>query len=123
MNVKTVLIAAAAASAVLSMASLPARAQSFSEPQKTELQGIIDYYLIKHPEVLQEAMAELEKKQQTAETEKARAAVKKHAQALFSSPRQVVMGNAPRRRHAGRVLRLQLRLLQARPDRPAADHQ
>jgi protein-disulfide isomerase len=43
--------------------------------------------------VLQEAMAELEKKQQLAETEKARSAIKNHSDALFNSPRQVVLGN------------------------------
>ena len=94
MNVKTVLMAAAAASGILSMVSAPARAQAFSEPQRTEIQQIIREYLIKHPEVLQEAMAELEKRQQTAETEKARAAVKKHTEVLFNSSRHVVVGNA-----------------------------
>src|SRR2546421_3735089 len=38
-------------------------------------------------------MAELEKKQQLAETEKARSAIKNHSDALFNSPRQVVLGN------------------------------
>jgi protein-disulfide isomerase len=43
--------------------------------------------------VLQEAMAELEKKQQLAEAEKARSAIKNHSDALFNSPRQVTLGN------------------------------
>ena len=94
MNFKAVLMTAAAAGGILATVSLPARAQTFSEPQKTEIQQIIRDYLIKHPEVLQEAMAELEKKQASAETEKARAAVKNHTQALFYSPRHVVVGNA-----------------------------
>jgi protein-disulfide isomerase len=71
----------------------PARAQSFSEPQRGEIEKIIKDYLLAHPEVLQEAMAELEKKQQVAEAEKARSAVKNHSDALFNSPRQVVLGN------------------------------
>ena len=71
----------------------PASAQSFSEPQRGEIEKIIKDYLIKHPEVLQEAMAELEKKQAVAEAEKARTAVKNHSDALFNSPRQVVLGN------------------------------
>ncbi len=50
-------------------------------------------YLIAHPEVLQEAMAELEKRQTAAEAEKHKSAVKEHAQKLFSSPRQVTLGN------------------------------
>ncbi len=70
-----------------------ARAQSFSEPQRQEIQKIIKDYIVQHPELLQEAMSELEKRQQLAETEKARAAVQNHSQALFYSPRQVVVGN------------------------------
>ena len=75
------------------MIAVPAHAQGFSEPQRTEIQKIIKDYLLAHPEVLQEAMAELEKKQQSAETEKARSAIKNHSDALFNSPRQVVLGN------------------------------
>ena len=71
----------------------PAQAQSFSPPQRTEIETIVREYLLAHPEVLQEAMAELEKRQQVAEAEKARSAVKNHSEALFNSPRQVVLGN------------------------------
>src|SRR5262249_39562816 len=44
-------------------------------------------------EVLQEAMAELEKRQNAAEAEKHQAAVKENSKNLFSSPRQIVLGN------------------------------
>jgi protein-disulfide isomerase len=77
----------------LGLAALPARAQDFSTAQRGEIEKIIKEYLVAHPEVLQEAMAELEKKQQVAEAEKARSAVKNHSEALFNSPRQVVLGN------------------------------
>jgi protein-disulfide isomerase len=79
--------------AALALTALPATAQDFSTAQRGEIEKIIKEYLIKHPEVLQEAMAELEKKQQVAETEKARSAIKNHSYALFNSPRQVVLGN------------------------------
>ena len=69
------------------------RADEFSTPQKGEIERVVHDYLIAHPEVLQEAMAELEKRQTAAESEKHKAAVKEHAQALFSSPRQVNLGN------------------------------
>jgi protein-disulfide isomerase len=62
-------------------------------PSRAELQSIIREYIIAHPEVLQEAMAEFEKRQAVAETEKARSAIKTHAQALFNSPRHVTVGN------------------------------
>jgi protein-disulfide isomerase len=75
------------------LSAAPVHAQSFSPPQRSEIEKIIKDYLLAHPEVLQEAMAELEKKQQFAETEKARSAIKNHSDALFNSPRQVVLGN------------------------------
>jgi protein-disulfide isomerase len=81
------------ATALALSAAVPAAAQDFSTAQRGEIEKIIKEYLIKHPEVLQEAMAELEKKQQVAETEKARSAVKNHSEAIFNSPRQVVLGN------------------------------
>src|SRR5437660_5860863 len=82
-----------ALAAALALSAMPAAAQDVSAAQRGEIEKIIREYLIKHPEVLQEAMAELEKKQQLAETEKARSAIKNHSDALFNSPRQVVLGN------------------------------
>ena len=85
---------AIAAAALALTAATPLRAQEFSAPQRGEIEKIVRDYLIAHPEVLQEAMAELEKRQQTAELEKARSAIKNHSDALFNSPRQVTLGNA-----------------------------
>jgi protein-disulfide isomerase len=81
--------------AAIAVLALPpqARAAEFSAPQKTEIEKIIRDYLVSHPEVLQEAMAELEKRQAAGEAEKHQAAVKTNAQAIFSSPRQVNLGN------------------------------
>jgi protein-disulfide isomerase len=85
----------AAVCAALLALSLPqaSRAQEFSAPQRGEIERIVRDYLIAHPEVLQEAMAELEKRQTAAEADKHKAGVKQHAQLLFNSPRQVVLGN------------------------------
>ena len=69
------------------------RAAEFTAPQTNEIQSIVREYLIAHPEVLQEAMSELEKRQGMAEAEKHKAAVKEYSQAIFSSPRQVNLGN------------------------------
>lgn len=69
------------------------RAAEFSAPQRGEIESIVREYLIAHPEVLQEAMAELDKRQTAAEAAKHKDAVKQNAKALFSSPRQVVLGN------------------------------
>ena len=87
-------LASLLAAAAISVAGVTAAsAQTFSEPQRGEIEKIVRDYLLKHPELLQEVMTELEKKQQTAEAEKARSAVKTHSEALFNSPRQVTLGN------------------------------
>jgi protein-disulfide isomerase len=83
-----------AATAVLLAALLPpAAAQSVSPDQRKEIEAIIRDYLVKNPEVLQEAYIELEKRQAVAEAAKHQSAVKIHAEALFNSKRQVVLGN------------------------------
>ena len=53
------------------VAALPlaAMADSFSAAQRGEIESIIKNYLVSHPEVLEEAMAELNKRQAAAETE------------------------------------------------------
>ena len=69
------------------------RADEFSTNQRGEVERIVREYLVAHPEVIQEAMTELEKQQSAADAEKHKAAVKQYSQALFASPRQVVLGN------------------------------
>jgi len=70
-----------------------ARADSFTDTQRGEIEQIIKSYLLAHPEVLEEVSAELTKRQQAAETEKHEAAVKKDAETIFNSPRGVTIGN------------------------------
>ena len=79
--------------ATMLLAPAAASAQSFSDDQKQAIEGIIKDYLLKHPEVLQEAMSALEKKQQEADAEKARTTIKDNNATLFNSPHQVVLGN------------------------------
>ncbi len=74
-------------------AAPPAQAETFSVDQRQEIEAVIKAYLVQHPEVLQEAMTELEKRQQAAETEKHRTAVQENKATLLSSPHQVVLGN------------------------------
>ena len=85
---------AAATTAALLVLPAPSRAQSFSDAQKGEIEKIIKDYLVSHPEVLEEASAELDKRKQLAEAEKAKNEIKNHSEALFNSPRQVTVGNA-----------------------------
>jgi protein-disulfide isomerase len=70
-----------------------AQAQTITPAQRGEIEGIIKSYLLTHPELLQDVMAELEKKQVAAEAEKHRVAVKEHAETIFNSPRQITVGN------------------------------
>jgi len=73
-------------------AAAPARAQ-FAPEQKSEIEKIVREYLVSHPEVLQEAMAELEKRQAAEDAQKHLAAIKDNATTIFTSPRQVNLGN------------------------------
>jgi protein-disulfide isomerase len=79
--------------ALAAWAPPPARAQSFAPDQRGEIEKIVREYLLSHPEVLQDAMAELEKRQTAEDAEKHLAAIKDNATAIFSSPRQVNLGN------------------------------
>jgi protein-disulfide isomerase len=92
MTIKVRIAFATAVSLALAGAA-PAVAQSFSADQREEIGKIIKDYLLTHPEVMQDVMAELEKRQQSAEAEKHRAAVVENKATLFSSPHQVVLGN------------------------------
>jgi protein-disulfide isomerase len=74
-------------------AALPAQAQSFSPDQRGEIERIMRDYLLSHPELLQEVLAEMEKRQAVADAEKHRAGVQEHAATIFSSPRQITLGN------------------------------
>jgi protein-disulfide isomerase len=70
-----------------------ATAQSFSDTQRRDIEAIVRNYLLANPEVLEEAMAELSKRQSVAEAAKHEASVAKYAEAIFNSPRGVTVGN------------------------------
>ena len=90
---KLKMLAALPLAAMFAAFAIPASAQSFSSDQKGEIEKIVHDYLLSHPEVLQDAMAELEKRQTEADAEKHLAAIKDNTPAIFSSPRQVNLGN------------------------------
>jgi protein-disulfide isomerase len=70
-----------------------APAQSFSDVQRGDIEKIVREYIISHPEVLEEAMAELSKRQAAAEAEKHQATIVKNSDAIFNSPRGVTLAN------------------------------
>src|SRR5450631_2426124 len=85
----------ASALLMLALCGMPpaASAQSFSDGQRGDIETIIRNYLLAHPEVLEEAMAELSKRQTAADTAKHEASVATNAEKIFNSPRGVTIGN------------------------------
>src|SRR5919206_931343 len=79
----------------LALGAMPqaAPAQNFSDVQRSDIEKIVREYIITHPEVLEEAMNELSKRQAAADAEKHQATVAANAEAIFNSPRGVTIGN------------------------------
>ena len=71
-----------------------ASAQSFTPDQRSEIEKIVREYLISHPEVLQDVIAEMDKRQASEEAEKQHAAVSENQAQIFNSTHQVTIGNA-----------------------------
>src|SRR5882672_3383283 len=78
---------------VLCGAPIAVSAESFSDAQRGDIEAIVRNYLIAHPEVLEEAMNELSKRQAAAEQKKHEASITQNADTIFNSPRGVVLGN------------------------------
>jgi protein-disulfide isomerase len=68
-------------------------AEGFSPDQTRAIETIVKNYLVQHPEVLQDAMDALDKRQKEADAEKARTTIKDNKATIFSSAHQVVLGN------------------------------
>jgi protein-disulfide isomerase len=70
-----------------------AAAQSFNDAQRSDIESIVKDYLIAHPEVLEEAMNELQKRQTAADEQKHQESIARNANTIFNSPRGVTLGN------------------------------
>lgn len=68
-------------------------AAAFTDAEKAELGPIIREYLLKNPEVLEEAIAVLEQRHDAAQTEQRAKAMAELKPLLFDSPRGNVIGN------------------------------
>ena len=79
------------ATAALLMSSC-AQAEQTTELSKSEIEQIVKDYLIANPEVIVEAMEALQQKEQLAEVEKTRNAIKSAKDALINDPRDVSIG-------------------------------
>ena len=87
------LIAPALLALALGAAPQAATAQGVSDVQRSDIEKIVREYLLKNPEVLEEAMNELSKRQAAADAEKHQASIAKNSDAIFNSPRGVTLGN------------------------------
>jgi protein-disulfide isomerase len=83
--------AAALAAAGFAFAATPAGA--LSDKDRPEVEAIIKDYLVKHPEVLRDALEQLEKLQASEETKKQGATIAANQAVIFDSPRGPTFGN------------------------------
>lgn len=71
----------------------PVQAAQFSADQTTEIQGIIKSYLLAHPEVLRDAITELDSREKRAEEQARKKALADLSGPLYESPDGFVIGN------------------------------
>lgn len=92
-------LAAASRAALFALASVAATATTalaggeFSAAQKAGVEKIVRDYLLANPEVIKDAIEELEKRQKVAENMTREKAVTDQNEKLFNSPNQAVVGN------------------------------
>jgi protein-disulfide isomerase len=92
--IRRFLIAAASSLALMTAAATTASAQQgFSPEQRSALEAIIKDVLLKNPEIIQEALVELEKRQQQAQVDAQKQALTTERAAIFNSPNSPVVGN------------------------------
>jgi protein-disulfide isomerase len=66
---------------------------AFSADQRAAIEILVKSYITAHPEIVQEALDALDKRQKEADAEKARTTIKDNNATLFNSAHQVVLGN------------------------------
>lgn len=74
-------------------AGAPAAAEEFTPAQKTEIETIFKNYLLKNPEILRDAIGELERRDKAVEAEARNKVVGDATSALYTSQHQAVVGN------------------------------
>lgn len=91
-NRRLSLTLAALAAAGLAFIATPAGA--LTDKDRPEIEAIIKDYLVKHPEVLRDALESLEKMQASEETKKKSAIIAANHKVIFDSPRGPSFGNS-----------------------------
>jgi protein-disulfide isomerase len=90
-NRRLALTLAALAAAGFAFAATPAGA--LTDKDRPEVEAIIKDYLVKHPEVLRDALESLEKMQASEESKKQSAVIAANHKVIFDSPRGPSIGN------------------------------
>jgi protein-disulfide isomerase len=83
----------AACAALVLFAAVPARAQEAADAKRGEFERMLKDYLTAHPEAIQDALDTLAARKAAAKAEQQKATIKTNGGELFSSPRQVTLGN------------------------------
>ncbi len=76
-----------------SLSFAPVMAANFNEADRAEIGDIIKDYILKNPEVLRDALVELDRREAEAQSRAREEAVSSAAETLFNSKRQVELGN------------------------------
>src|SRR5262249_40681800 len=84
---------AAACAALTLFAAVPARAAEPADAKRSDFERMFKEYLTDHPEAIQDALDLLASRKAAAKAEQQKAAIKANGGELFSSPRQVTLGN------------------------------
>ena len=78
---------------IVALPAMPARAAQFSAEQTTEIGRIVKDYLLQNPEVLRDAITELDEREKTAEADARRKALADLAGPLVDAPDGFIIGN------------------------------
>jgi protein-disulfide isomerase len=84
---------AAVCAALMLVAAAPVRAEPAADDKRSEFERMLKEYLAAHPEAIQEALDTLAARKAAAKAEQQRETIKTNGRDLFSSPRQVTLGN------------------------------
>jgi protein-disulfide isomerase len=84
---------AAACAALMLFAAVPARAEPADDAKRSEFERMLKEYIGEHPEMIQDALDLLANRKAAAKAEQQKAAIKANGRELFSSKRQVTLGN------------------------------
>ncbi|MEZ5840885.1 MAG: DsbA family protein [Hyphomicrobiales bacterium] len=93
MNLARLATFAAFGLALLAAPVMPRAADAFDADQKAAIGEIVRDYIVRNPEVIEEALRELDKRHAEAERKARAAAVAENRQTLLNSPNHVVLGN------------------------------